>query len=160
MKRSTHLEPLSHDHYTGLLVAGRILQGLQRDASPDVIVAYVAHFWESHLAGHFEEEERLLLPLLGESEEATLGERMVEEHRRILYLLTRVRNGGENVTSDLAELARTLKAHIRFEERELFPALERQAPEAALREVGEHLEATHLEADPDWGPRFWNESAD
>lgn len=27
MKRSKHLEPLSHDHYEGLLVAGRLQKG-------------------------------------------------------------------------------------------------------------------------------------
>jgi hypothetical protein len=48
-----------------------------------------------------------------------------------------------------------MKAHIRFEEREVFPALEAQVPEAVLREVGAQLQEDHAEADLGWTPAFW-----
>lgn len=154
MKRSEHLEPLSHDHYEGLLVAGRLKKGLSKEASPEVMAAYVAHFWSSHLAKHFQEEETLLPPLLAEIGATNLTERMVEEHRAIELLVQRAGEAAGRVLT-LAEFARMLKAHIRFEERTLFPSLEEQVDEETLREVGKKLHASHREADLDWGPAFW-----
>ena len=155
MKRSEHLEPLSHDHYEGLLIAGRIRKGLSRQASPEVMAAYVAHFWESHLARHFHQEEALLLPLLSGMGEATLAERLVDEHRLIRELVTQAREAADGTAQKLAELSDRMKAHIRFEERELFPALEAQIPEATLRKIGAQLQATRIDADLSWDPAFW-----
>ncbi|HMB93688.1 MAG TPA: hemerythrin domain-containing protein [Rhodothermales bacterium] len=153
MKRSKHLEPLSHDHYEGLVVAGRLQKGLSKQASPDVMAAYVAHFWKTHLAHHFQQEETFLLPLLEESS-ATMAERMVEEHGRIRELVARVEK--EASAQRLTELSRMMKAHIRFEEREVFPALEAQMPEDVLQEVGAQLQEGHAEeADLSWEPTFW-----
>lgn len=155
MKRSKHLEPLSHDHYEGLVVAGRLQKGLSKQASLDVMAAYIAHFWKTHLAHHFQQEETHLLPLLEESSSTkALAERMVEEHVRIRELVTLAEK--DVSAQPLAELSRMMKAHIRFEEREVFPALEAQMPEEVLQEVGAQLQAGHAEeADLSWDPTFW-----
>ena len=156
MKRSKHLEPLSHDHYEGLVIAGRLQKGLSKQAPPDVMAAYVVHFWKTHLAHHFQQEETYLVPLLEESSSTEeLAERMVKEHQRIRELVTRAEEDASSSAQPLAELSRLMKAHIRFEEREVFPALEAQMPEAVLREVGTQLQEGHAEADLGWTTAFW-----
>jgi hypothetical protein len=41
MKRSKQLEPLSHDHFEGLVIAGRVAKGIELEANQDPV------FWES-----------------------------------------------------------------------------------------------------------------
>lgn len=151
MKRSEHLEPLSHDHYEGLMVAGRIKLGLSKGAEPEVIADYVANFWADHLSMHFEQEEEHLLPLRAELEDDRLLDQMLDEHRSIRSQVELVR---EN-PGGLEELAGMMKSHIRFEERELFPLLEEELSEETLREVGAKLREEHADADLSWDPAFW-----
>ena len=134
------------------MVAGRIRLGLEKDAAPKVIAEYVASFWNEHLARHFEHEERYLLPLREQLEDDELLDRMVVEHRDIRAQVEVVHGGGAD---DLSKLARMMKAHIRFEERQLFPLLEKHIPEAALREAGTRLRDAHKDADLSWDPTFW-----
>lgn len=153
MKRSEHLEPLSHDHYEGLTVAARIRKGLRNESPPNEIAAYVANFWEEHLSTHFELEEELLLPLMSEMQ--ALADRMLDEHRKIETLVTGARETENDVRSTLEELSDMMKAHIRFEERTLFPAIEEKATPEALREAGRRIEDGHRDADLRWNPAFW-----
>lgn len=154
MKRSEHLEPLSHDHYEGLLVAGRIKKGLANEAPLRVMADYVAAFWRSHLFRHFDQEEEHLLPLIKETPRADLGKLMVAEHREIRAVVDAVDEAPS--ASALERLARLMKEHIRFEERELFPMLEADADPAALESAGARLHAGHVEADLGWNPAFWD----
>ncbi len=155
MKRSEHLQPLSHDHYEGLTVAARIRKGLQNESPPSEIAAYVANFWDDHLSTHFELEEELLLPLMSEMEAGDLADRMLDEHRKIEGLVISAREAVNDVGSALEELSEMMKAHIRFEERTLFPAIEEQAAPEALHEAGRRLEDAHRSADLSWNPVFW-----
>lgn len=144
MKRSGYLEPLSHDHHNGLVVAARLERALRDGTRQDLLADYVGLFWRVHLDRHFGEEEAWLLPLLNDSESVRgLGARMVDEHRRIRGLVAALADeagGAPDFSEPLAEFAQLLKAHIRFEERELFPAIEEHAPDEVLAEVARHLD--------------------
>ena len=155
MQRSKHLEPLSHDHFEGLLVAKRIRAGLAGGASAGTVAAYVGHFWEHYLTRHFRQEEELLLPLASATGADALGERMADEHRSLRDLAAALREEGPARRMLLETFAAKLKDHIRFEERELFPALEQRADEADLARVSEQLQAAHVDADLEWDPPFW-----
>jgi mannose-6-phosphate isomerase-like protein (cupin superfamily) len=121
MKRHPCLEPLSRDHFEGLTLARHL--GLE---GASVLPAFRAA-WETDLRDHFEEEERLLMPLCT-SEDAA---RLVREHREIAEL-------GETAATDEQArlLGQRLHDHIRWEERELFVRVE-TAPEATLRSLAE-----------------------
>ena len=159
MKRAEALQPLSHDHYNGLIVVRRLRQGLERSASPDVMGAYVQHVWTHHLAHHFEQEEMHLLgPLRQAGDEGrALAGQMLDEHRRIHDLVDAL--AGDPAPDALGTLAEAMQAHIRFEERRLFPFLEETCEEATLHAIGTHLHAQHEEADLGWTPAFWEETA-
>lgn len=154
MKRSRHLEPLSHDHYAGLQVARRLRSGLDHGADPKEMRAFVVHFWDTYLVEHFRQEEELLLAPLDQSGGAVFAERLVDEHRRLERLAEECRSGTANheVISSFRE---RLKAHIRFEERMLFPHLEERLEPEALRKIGVALHDRHVDVDLSWPTPFW-----
>jgi quercetin dioxygenase-like cupin family protein len=76
---------------------------------------------------HFREEEETLFPLLVDAEEARplLVEALLDHQR--LHALTAALDGSADVRRSMRELGERLEAHIRLEERELFPLIERLA---------------------------------
>lgn len=120
MKRHPSLEPFSRDHNDGLILSRRLIRdGV--DALPEF-----AHAWSDEMQDHFAEEERLLGPLMSQEE----LERMVREHREIERL-----GLGDSTQAEVVALGELLEAHIRWEERELFVAIEKRASEAELRSL-------------------------
>lgn len=127
MKRSAALQPLSREHHIALTLAkaceravqscdeGRVAQACQR-----VIQAFY-----DELEPHFLVEEQSLLPLLRNVENKPLEQHTLEDHQQLRALLDDLR---QNDIRALGHFGKLLSAHVRFEERELFPALERLLP--------------------------------
>ena len=125
MRRHRALVPLPHDHHHALVAARRLRSGAGR---PDAAMAAAAFldFFEEHTVPHFREEEELLFPLVVGFEDAeALVVRALLEHQRLHALAARLRRGGSTATEVMKELADLLAAHVRFEERDLFPLIER-----------------------------------
>jgi iron-sulfur cluster repair protein YtfE (RIC family) len=140
MKRHQSLYPLSHDHHLALVQAlnldkagaGSDQAGL-REAS-----TRFADFWRSELQRHFAQEEQIVLPLLAKykaADAAEIGDTL-EQHSAIARLIGEL---SENLArqesieaSLLTNLADSLRRHIRYEESELFPAVEATVPEEEL----------------------------
>jgi iron-sulfur cluster repair protein YtfE (RIC family) len=119
MKRHPALEPFSRDHNLGLILA-RKLQRPNPDAVDEFLTA-----WDLEIASHFVDEEELLGPIIYEESLAT---RLMDEHRLIRNLVANLPRTAEQVGSKL-------EAHIRWEERSLFPAIESGASEDDLKEL-------------------------
>jgi quercetin dioxygenase-like cupin family protein len=106
---------------------------------------------------HFRDEEERFFPLLvGADEPATelLG-RALLEHQHLYALVSDLEAGvaaGDSLEKTMRQLAQTLEEHIRFEERTLFPFIEKVAPD----EVLDRLE----DASPSGGPVWGSASAD
>lgn len=134
MKRSEALTPLSHDHHQGLVVAQR----LRRAESVDGPAADdFRRFWPEHGGPHFRIEEEVLLPfwqMLGNVDPAHVA-RVAQEHLAIRTLALKV-EAGEAALADLQQLGELLQAHIRYEERELFPLIEADLDAAAQARLG------------------------
>lgn len=139
MKRSPHLQPLSHDHYASLAFAGRLLRALDDDGDPEALAAEVAALWERELTRHFHQEELLLLPLLQASQPNT-ARQLIEEHEQIEALVGALAEARSDRRALLRTFGEALRAHIRFEEREVFPAVERVADAATLADIGARLQ--------------------
>jgi hypothetical protein len=151
MKRNEYIIPLSRDHHFGLLFCWKIRRGLALKAEPDRICAYIAYFWESHLKKHFEEEETLLfLPDDPDCRKA------ISEHKQIATLIEQLTDMGCTDGSQLTKLSDLVEAHIRYEERELFPHLEATLTPAQLADAGAQLAASHSANHPDdYADEFW-----
>lgn len=141
MKRTKYLEPLSHDHHHGLRAVAFLRRELADGTSHRALADYILDLWRDELERHFRDEERLLLPLMTTPETERLATRMLAEHREIKGLIDAI-DGDETSRAELLKtFPELLAAHIRFEERELFPKLEAEIPEKDLRKVAEALHA-------------------
>jgi hemerythrin-like domain-containing protein len=95
---------------------------------------------------HFRKEEEVLLPVMarhgGDVSQASVVE-MLEDHARIRGLVMRLSDevaGGNVRPETLSEIGDRLEAHIRLEERVIFPMVEESLPEAGLTELAARLE--------------------
>jgi mannose-6-phosphate isomerase-like protein (cupin superfamily) len=151
VKRHRALVPLSHDHHHALVAARRLRRAAETDAAGEAEA--FSRFFAEESVRHFREEEEQLFPLVAGAEEARpLVVRALLEHQQLHALAGRLA-GGETATR--RELAGLLEAHVRFEERELFPLIERL--------VEDRLPALTLESDPPLegrGPVWGAESED
>lgn len=123
MKRDPVLLPLSREHHTALSLARRCERAAQ--SGDAAMIAATCEEAVNALAGplksHFDTEENALLPLLQDAGAQRLVERTLAEHRQLHELragLLRM-----DVTA-LEAFGKAMIAHVRFEERELFPAIE------------------------------------
>lgn len=134
LKRHKSLQPLSRDHYAGLVQARRLRIAADHGASQRL--AATAEFvgeWDALMAEHLADEEHLLLDLI---ENKALVHRLLDEHDQIRSMATTATHLVERVEAPvpdrLRKLASVLHDHIRWEERTLFPAIEQQATPAEL----------------------------
>lgn len=141
MKRDPALLPLTHDHHHALRQARalRLAAGVDEAARLQVAREFLT-FFRGEIVTHFREEEELLFPLLVNATGGVpdLLMRVLAEHAQIHAIalrLTAETNTGSAQATLVLEAAEHLEAHIRGEERELFPLIERVVPVSALSEV-------------------------
>ena len=128
MKRRPALRQLSREHHGALVLALRITQA--RDATTVArLVATVPDFFARELEPHFRDEETTLLPRLAAAGANALVRRTLEEHHRLRGLAARVAAGD---AASLSPFGEALRAHVVFEERELFAAAETLLPAELL----------------------------
>lgn len=131
-KRHESLIPLSREHHYALMLCLRINRGLAghiNDAGWLQAKALKATlFFESDLVAHFKAEEAVLFPAMRSVTSATaLIAELLDEHRRIEGLVGELRGkDSRTIAASLSEFAKLLEAHIRKEERQLFPLCERE----------------------------------
>lgn len=123
MKRSEELAELSREHHTALSLANRARQTAAGGDGAAVagMAAQVRERFGAELLPHFREEEDWLLPALAEAGEAPLVERALAEHAELVRLAEGLATPS---AAALQAFGEALTAHVRFEERELFPAAE------------------------------------
>jgi len=137
VKRAAELHGLSHDHHQVLHWALE----LKRSESADDPAQPFLDFWHGHAGEHFRVEEEVLLPgwaQLSDSFDESMATRVLGEHLAMRAEVLRLEAGEFGLDARRA-LGKALERHVRFEERELFPAIEAGLDEAALAELGARL---------------------
>jgi len=138
LPRHPALQPLSREHFGGLVIARDLARASRADAGEGERRAALRRFaagWAEELKPHFDDEERLLGPLIADPR---LYERLVGEHREIERLAAAAsgQDRGDPPDPDLcARAGRLLHDHIRWEERVLFPIVEAGMSQAAAEEI-------------------------
>ena len=143
MKRSDALVSLSRDHHQALAIALRLRRATPESRS-EVRTAFLA-FWDGHGRRHFELEEDVLVPAYAahRDPEHPLVLRMFDEHTALRRQADHLA-GDAGVSLDaLRELGEQLSAHVRMEERELFPVIEQALPDDDLAAVADALDRAH-----------------
>jgi hypothetical protein len=80
LKRHATLQPLSREHMGGLIQARSLRQAADRERAKRLrAIASFLDAWRSEIRAHFDDEERLLLPLVSSP---ALRERLLDEHAR------------------------------------------------------------------------------
>ena len=151
MKRNKNLIELSRDHHHGLLLGWKIREGFKRNVAVNDVLQYITHFAAEALFPHFEEEENQVLVFL--SEENELRKQVLKEHQEIREMIEIC--GVSNNADKLLQLASKLDAHIRFEERELFPYMEKVLSDQELDELGDRISAVHQPYTEMYPNEFW-----
>jgi hemerythrin-like domain-containing protein len=123
MKRHPDLQSLSRDHHQALVVAQRLKNVDDHDAT--AAQAAFLEFWRRHGQLHFRVEEEVLLPgfaATGGAEDPAVA-RVLREHAEVRLRALQL-HGRTVSVQEQRELGEMLAAHVRFEEGELFPAIE------------------------------------
>jgi hypothetical protein len=144
LKRRRELKPLSSEHEQALLVAFQLKKGVaghgeSAGAPKDLpgLLALARRYEATVLTPHTRAEEELFGALLKPSDQ----QRLEAEHAQLRRYLDDARQGGEAaVRTALARFADLLERHVRWEEREVLPAVEARLDEAALADMGHELE--------------------
>jgi hypothetical protein len=153
IKRNQSLVKLSREHHLSLLFGWKIRQGIKNNTAPSRIVPYAGYFREHHLLPHFREEEEILFIPASDP----LVRRAKEEHIRIREHIESLLNFRDSALKEqLLLLADELDKHIRFEERELFPHLEKILLPDQLERIGRQLQAAGPEGEDLYEDAFWN----
>jgi hemerythrin-like domain-containing protein len=121
MKRAEALRPLSREHLVALLAAKNLVEATDVEEAKGSFLK----FWEEDGRRHFRVEEEVLLPTwsrYAEVDEAGVR-RMLDEHLAIRREALRLADA-EASLEEARALGTLLHDHVRFEERELFPAVE------------------------------------
>ena len=154
IKRNPNIVKLSQDHHASLLFCWKLRQGLKYHAEPSRMIKYVKYFWEHHFSNHFKEEEDILFAPLKD----TLIEKAIEDHTRIKKFIGELTSAPQPDQDDqLSVLADTVDAHVRFEERILFPHLEKQLSAEQLEDIGGRISGEPLKDNYD--DTFWIKSS-
>jgi len=141
MKRHQSLYPLSHDHHHALVQAMNLDKAGAGDDQAGLreAAARFADFCRSDLQRHFAQEEQIVLPLLATYKAADAAEirDTLEQHSAIARLIGELNEKlalqEETIEASLlTDLAESLRRHIRYEENELFPAVEASVPDEEL----------------------------
>lgn len=146
MKRHPSLRKLSDDHHGGLVQARRLRLAAAGEGEPPREAARAfLRFWREDTSPHFREEEEVLLAVYarhGGDLEAEPIREMVADHARIRGLMMTLieEDGLDEVRPDtLRGIGERLEAHIRLEERRVFPLMEATLSEEGLKEVGARI---------------------
>jgi hemerythrin-like domain-containing protein len=147
MKRAAELRVLSDDHHQGLVQARRLRKATVDEGvgSLEEITGAFLEFWQRETSAHFRKEEEVLLPVLARYGQDVSGGPVVEmlaQHARVRGLVMQLSDEyaeGNTRPETLRDTGELLEAHIRLEEREVFPLIEETLPKEGLKEVGSRL---------------------
>jgi iron-sulfur cluster repair protein YtfE (RIC family) len=154
LKRSAHLTPLSRDHHNGLLLCWKIRQGLRNSIEDQRIVRYLEFCFEHELKEHFDQEERLVFSLVKAGDPEISKAR--EQHKELKRLIQKLIRNVETHRALLGQFADLLEQHIRFEERILFPYIEKNADPDSFDHAGKIIADLHNNNSPvSWEDEFW-----
>lgn len=140
VRRAAALVRLSRDHHESLVAAQR-LRRATATSSVDAWAVFLA-FWDRGGARHFRIEEEVLLPAFARWGDAyePLVARTLCDHVAIRARIEGLRDSRRVEPADLHALGDALAGHVRMEERELFPFIERTIPAAELDAVADAVE--------------------
>ena len=159
MKRHPSLHPLSQHHHFALIQALEMRRTAEapaegRAAAVERQAAKFVRFWHKSGHVHFREEEEVLLPAYARhtrlDQDAEVV-RILADHAEIRATVQdferRLAAKSPIEAEEMARLAKLLHDHVRLEENELFPRIEKALGEEHLNAMGRGLTRLHSKND-------------
>ncbi|HWZ55572.1 MAG TPA: hemerythrin domain-containing protein [Verrucomicrobiae bacterium] len=155
MKRHPSLHPLSQHHHFALIQALEMRRAAEapvekRAATVTRQAEKFVRFWHKSGHVHFREEEEVLLPAYARhariDEDADVV-RLLGDHAEIraaiLDFEQRIAAKDEIQAEEIGRIGKLLHDHVRLEENEVFPRIEKTLGEKRLNEMGRGLTRLH-----------------
>jgi len=159
LKRHPSLHPLSQHHHFALIQALQMRRAAEAPAEKRAAaVARQAEkfvrFWHKTGQAHFREEEEVLLPAYARhtriDKDADVV-RLLADHAEIraavLDFEERLAAKQSIAAEELGRVGKLLHDHVRLEENEVFPRIEKALGEAKLNAMGQGLTRLHSKND-------------
>jgi hemerythrin-like domain-containing protein len=159
MKRHPSLHPLSQHHHFALIQALEMRRAAEaptekRQALVERQADKFVRFWHKTGRTHFREEEEVLLPAYARHTRLDQDPdvmRLLADHAEIRAIVRDFEERRENKKAipieTMAHLAKLLHDHVRLEENEVFPRIERILGEENLKDAGRRLTRLHSKTD-------------
>ncbi|MFA5299389.1 MAG: hemerythrin domain-containing protein [Lutibacter sp.] len=148
-RRSKDLVKLSHEHHHALVFCTRLKKVQRVDLK--TLQLFVDDFRKNYLLVHFENEEKLFLPLMPDTE---IKRQFIAEHKQIKQLVQLLLALKENDNELAIKLSELILSHVRFEEKIMFPYLEKTLQPNELATIGIALSEIEITAHK-FTPEFW-----
>jgi len=143
IKRHESLKDLSRHHMIGLHLALKLKRAGTEESRLTIeeIMKDADDFWNPDGQEHFREEEEILLPAYAQYKDINQPEiiEMLLEHVQIRSLFDQLLKSKDADLNIMHDLGAILEAHIRKEERVIFPMIEKALPEKKLQELKPYL---------------------
>jgi iron-sulfur cluster repair protein YtfE (RIC family) len=150
IKRNENIAKLSRDHHASLMFCWKLRQGIKKDVELKRMQNYLSYFLVQHFTPHFREEEDILFAPLKDEK----VQKAIDDHVVILKKVADVVNSeSQDLVADLISLADMVDAHVRYEERILFPHLENKLSEKQLEDIGQQI--SHDAIKDNYEDEFW-----
>ncbi|MBS1639847.1 MAG: hemerythrin domain-containing protein [Bacteroidetes bacterium] len=146
IKRNDLLQPFSREHHHALLLCWKIKEGFKHNIAAGRIKQYSNWFWHNHLKQHFAEEEKYLFSILPANNPLII--QALAEHNKIKKYF----EDDKNIEPSLKSIEAELDAHIRFEERILFNAIQEAATTQQLNLLAQLNKDSFTD---NWEDKFW-----
>lgn len=134
MQRAEALRDLSREHHEALVLARRARTTATQPDSAEAHAqrAHLLERWAAQFEPHFAREEHTLLPELTRAGQTAPVALAHEQHATLRHLVERLRAGDLQA---LAVWGEAMDAHVRFEERTLFPLAQTVLEPSVLTDV-------------------------
>lgn len=143
------LTTLSHDHHQALRMS-QLLKRTEAENAAETRESF-DRFWRLH-QNHIRIEEEILFPKYAEfvaGEDPMVAEAL-SDHQQTAELAAQILEAPAPPVQSMQALGQLLNDHVRFEERELFPAIEAAVPEDQQAALLKALD--HADPGPGWQP--------
>ncbi len=143
MKRIEAIAPLSRDHHSSLILAQLLKKGApnykELPTTTNDKKEYALNHYNTHIKFHFIAEEKMLEFVKNNSSVINaLSEEIIQEHKQLQILFIELKNAVDT-DNTMNEIAILLEAHIRKEERILFPLLQEKCTADELNKIHQLL---------------------
>ncbi|MBS4043384.1 MAG: hypothetical protein KGZ59_06165 [Chitinophagaceae bacterium] len=143
MKRIEALAPLSRDHHNSLILAQLLKKGAPKYKELPTQLEekrdYALQHFEEHIKSHFIQEEIVLKSVKHiDSSINLICIEIFDEHKKLHQLFSSLKNSVD-IENALDEIGILLEAHIRKEERILFPILQEKCSTDELNRIHQQL---------------------